>query len=82
MEEDFDPADYVARHDLAQINDPALLEGAVALALEANQKAVKDFLAGKESAMRSLIGRVMKETGGKANPILVEEMIRQALAQL
>ncbi|NLA81974.1 MAG: Asp-tRNA(Asn)/Glu-tRNA(Gln) amidotransferase subunit GatB [Clostridiaceae bacterium] len=82
MEEDFDPADYVARHDLAQINDPALLEGAVALALESNQKAVKDFLAGKESAMRSLIGRVMKETGGKANPILVEEMIRQALAQL
>lgn len=82
MEEDFEPAEYVARHDLAQINDRAVLEDVVTRTLASSQGAVKDFQAGKETAIRSLIGRVMKETGGKANPTLAETMIREALAQL
>jgi len=79
MEEDFDPAAYIAQHDLAQINDREKLQEAVGRSVAANQRAVKDFLNGKESAMRSLIGGVMKETGGRANPILAEEMIREAV---
>lgn len=80
MEDDFDPEDYVREHDLAQVNDRDRLEEAVARSLAANERAVNDFLKGKESAMRSLIGGVMKETGGRANPILAEAMIREALA--
>ncbi|NLB27363.1 MAG: Asp-tRNA(Asn)/Glu-tRNA(Gln) amidotransferase GatCAB subunit B, partial [Clostridiaceae bacterium] len=79
MEEDFDPAAYIDQHDLAQINDRGKLQEAVARSVAANQRAVKDFLNGKESAMRSLIGGVMKETGGRANPILAEEMIRETV---
>lgn len=80
MEDDFDPDAYVKEHDLAQINDREALEGAVKLAVASNEKAVKDFRNGKESAMRSLIGRVMKETQGRANPILAETMLREAIS--
>ena len=80
MEDDFDPDAYVKEHDLAQINDREALEGAVKLAVASNEKAVKDFRNGKESAMRSLIGRVMKETQGRANPILAEAMLREAIS--
>ncbi|NLA95803.1 MAG: Asp-tRNA(Asn)/Glu-tRNA(Gln) amidotransferase subunit GatB [Clostridiaceae bacterium] len=79
MEENFDPVAYIARHNLAQINDREKLQEAVARSVAVNQRAVNDFLNGKESAMRSLIGGVMKETGGRANPILAEEMIREAV---
>lgn len=80
MEDDFDPESYVKEHELAQINDREALEGAVKLAVASNEKAVKDFQNGKESAMRSLIGRVMKETQGRANPILAETMLREAIS--
>lgn len=79
MEEDFDPEAYIEEHDLAQINDRQLLAPAVERSISANQKAVDDYLKGKESALRSLMGGIMKETGGRANPILAESMIREAL---
>lgn len=82
MEHDFDPLAYIAQHDLAQINDREKLKEAVLRSVAENQRAVRDFLKGKESAMRSLIGGVMKETGGRANPVLAEEMIREAVGQL
>lgn len=81
MDEDFDPVAYVALHNLAQINDPALLNEIIDRVLQEAKGAVKDYLAGKETAMRSLIGRVMKETGGRANPVLAEEMIREAIGR-
>ena len=80
MTEDFDPKAYVEAHNLAQINDPEALEAAVSIALSSNEKAVNDFKKGKESAMRSLIGRVMKETQGRANPIVAERMLREAIS--
>ena len=79
MEEDFDPDLYIEEHDLAQINDREKLMASVERSIQANDRAVKDFLKGKESAMRSLIGGVMRETGGRANPILAETMIREAI---
>ncbi|NLB49963.1 MAG: Asp-tRNA(Asn)/Glu-tRNA(Gln) amidotransferase subunit GatB [Clostridiaceae bacterium] len=79
MEEDFDPDLYIEEHDLAQINDREKLMASVERSIQANDRAVKDFLKGKESAMRSLIGGVMRETGGRANPILAEAMIREAI---
>lgn len=81
MEEDVDPMTYITRHDLAQINDKEQLKEAVARSIAMNERAVTDFLKGKESAMRSLIGGVMKVTGGRANPILAEEMIREAVGK-
>jgi aspartyl-tRNA(Asn)/glutamyl-tRNA(Gln) amidotransferase subunit B len=79
MEEDFDPTSYVSEHDLAQINDREKLQETVDDSIAANERAIKDYLGGKDSAIRAIVGRVMKDTGGRANPILVETMIKEAI---
>jgi aspartyl-tRNA(Asn)/glutamyl-tRNA(Gln) amidotransferase subunit B len=47
--------------------------------IEANPKAVEDFRAGKERSFGALVGGVMKETKGRANPSLVNELLRKNL---
>ena len=44
-----------------------------------NPKAVEDFKAGKEASLKFLIGMAMRETRGKANPQVVEGMIKEML---
>lgn len=67
---------------LEQISDPAVIDGAVREALAANAKAVAEFKAGKEKALGAVVGQVMKKTGGRANPALVQESLRRILASL
>lgn len=81
LENDFDPKAYVEEHQLAQINDRTVLEPTIQAAVAANERAVKDYLGGKETALRAIIGFVMKKTQGKANPLLVETMIREAIEE-
>ncbi len=70
------PRAVVAEKGLSQISDAGALETVVAQVVESNPSVVADLLAGKEKAMDFLVGQVMKATGGKANPRLVNEMIR------
>ncbi|HQC49438.1 MAG TPA: Asp-tRNA(Asn)/Glu-tRNA(Gln) amidotransferase GatCAB subunit B, partial [Bacillota bacterium] len=81
LENDFDPKAYVEEHQLAQINDRSVLKPIVQAAIATNKRAVKDYLGGKETALRAVIGFVMKETKGRGNPLLVEEMIREAIVE-
>lgn len=81
LENDFDPKAYVLEYQLAQINDRSILEPIVQAAIATNKRAVKDYLGGKETALRAVIGFVMKETQGRANPLLVEEMIHEAIVE-
>jgi aspartyl-tRNA(Asn)/glutamyl-tRNA(Gln) amidotransferase subunit B len=69
------PKSIVAEKGLSQISDAGALEAVVAQVLESNPSVVADFLAGREKALGFLIGQVMKATGGKANPQMVNEMI-------
>ncbi len=48
-------------------------------AIEANSAAVADYRAGKVTAMNFLKGQVMKQTRGKANPAIAEELLRKLL---
>ncbi len=48
--------------------------------IEANPKPVADFHGGKASALQFLVGQVMRASKGKANPNLVNEMVREKLA--
>ena len=71
--------DVVEELGLAQIADPGQLEAAVRQAIADSPQAVSDYLSGKETAVRFLVGRVMKVTRGKANPsvaggLLVEQL--------
>ena len=54
----------------------------MAKAIESNPKAVEDYLQGKDTAARFLMGQVMKITGGRAKPDLVNRLIQEGLEAL
>ena len=64
---------------LTQVSDTGLIEKAVEKAIAANPSAVAEFKAGKQKALGALVGAVMKETGGKANPKIVNEILLKLL---
>lgn len=78
--EDNDPSHIIDRLNLAQMSDTGELESIVDTILAANAQSVTDFKAGKENALQYLVGQVMKETKGKANPGIVKELLEKKLA--
>jgi aspartyl-tRNA(Asn)/glutamyl-tRNA(Gln) amidotransferase subunit B len=74
------PAAIVEREGLAQTTDPAAIERFVDEVLAANQKVVADYKAGKTGVMGFLVGQVMKASRGKADPAIVNELVRKKLA--
>ncbi|MEE8639624.1 MAG: Asp-tRNA(Asn)/Glu-tRNA(Gln) amidotransferase subunit GatB [bacterium] len=76
-----EPADLLDAKGLRQISDADVIEKLVREAAAANPKAVADIKSGKEKARRALVGYVMKETSGRANPTMVNEMISKVLAE-
>ena len=70
----------VAKRGLRQISDAGALEAAVGKVLEAQPKLAEDYRAGKEKAFNALVGQVMKATGGKANPVQVNAILKRRLA--
>ena len=65
---------------LTQISDVDLLDVTVAEVLQGNPQAVQDFLGGKETALKFLVGQVMKESRGRANPSLVNRILTERLS--
>ena len=73
------PTGIVKERGYTQISDTSSVEPAVSEALEANPRAVADYLGGKESAAKFLVGQVMKITRGQAKPELVNQLVTDAL---
>jgi len=73
-----DPADILKKKG-GQITDPFEIEKIIADILAKNPGAVAEYKGGKETAFNFLIGQVMKATRGKANPQLVNELLKKAL---
>jgi aspartyl-tRNA(Asn)/glutamyl-tRNA(Gln) amidotransferase subunit B len=71
--------EVIDRRGLRQISDAGELEKRVDEVLAANAKQVQDYRAGKDKAFNSLVGQVMKATGGKANPAQVNALIKRKL---
>jgi aspartyl-tRNA(Asn)/glutamyl-tRNA(Gln) amidotransferase subunit B len=69
------PEEVVTSKGLSQINDSSVVEAAVIDAISNNPKAVEDYLNGKETAARFLVGQVMKITKGQAKPDLVQSLV-------
>jgi aspartyl-tRNA(Asn)/glutamyl-tRNA(Gln) amidotransferase subunit B len=65
---------------LRQISDAGALGTIVDAVLAANPKSVEEFRAGKEKAFNALVGQVMKQSRGKANPQQVNDILREKLA--
>ena len=79
---DNDPSHIIERLNLAQVSDISAIEEAVDMVLAANKKSVADYKAGKQNAFQYLIGQIMKETKGKANPEIVIELLKKKLAHV
>ena len=73
------PKAIVLERGYTQISDSSSVEPAVREALETNPRAVADYLGGKESAAKFLVGQVMKITRGQAKPDLVNQLVTDAL---
>ena len=72
-------AEIVAAKGLSQIADTGELTSVVDKVIAANPKAVGDYREGKDVALRFLIGQVMRETRGKANPQVAEGLLREKI---
>ena len=76
------PAQIVQEKGYTQISDSSTVESAVGEAIDANPQAVSDYMGGKETAAKFLVGQVMKITKGQAKPDLVNELVVAALENL
>lgn len=74
-----EPDSIVKDLGLEQVSDTGAIEQAVNEVLEEQAKIVADFKAGKQAAFGALVGNVMKKMQGKANPQMVNELLKQKL---
>jgi len=74
-----EPDAIIERKGLRQISDAAALEQLVDDVLAANARQVEDYRTGKQKAFNSLVGQVMKASGGRANPAQVNDILRRRL---
>ena len=79
FEEDADPVAYVEEHGLKTVNDAGALEAAARKVLEENADAAEQYRQGKEKILGFLIGQLMRETKGQANPSLAGEILKKLL---
>jgi aspartyl-tRNA(Asn)/glutamyl-tRNA(Gln) amidotransferase subunit B len=74
------PQELVAQKGLEQVSDAASINGAVDEVLATHAKQVADYRGGNEKIFGFLVGQVMRATRGKANPQMVNELLKHKLA--
>ena len=79
FKEDIDPDIYIEEKGLKTVNDEGALKTAVMQVLEENPQSVEDYHNGKEKAIGFLVGQTMKKMKGKANPGLVNQLLKELL---
>jgi aspartyl-tRNA(Asn)/glutamyl-tRNA(Gln) amidotransferase subunit B len=75
-----DPAAIVEAKGLRQVTDQGAIEAAIDAVLAANADKVGEYRAGRDKLYGFFVGQVMRATQGKANPALVNELLRKRLA--
>ena len=74
-----EPTKLVETSGMFQLTDSGAVLPAVQEALTSNHQAVEDYLNGKETAVKFLVGQVMKISNGKADPALVNRLLEEQL---
>ena len=74
-----DPEKYVEEQGLKTVSDEGALKEVVEQVIAANPKAVEDYKGGKEKALGALMGQTMRTMKGKADPGVVNQMLREML---
>ncbi|RVU54794.1 Asp-tRNA(Asn)/Glu-tRNA(Gln) amidotransferase subunit GatB [Anaerosphaera multitolerans] len=76
------PNEIIEEQGLLQISDSSEIENIVENVLKENTQSIEDYKAGKDRAFGFLVGQVMKASKGKANPKIVNELLREKLNNL
>ena len=77
--EDIDPEKYVEEHGLKTVNDEGALRATIEQVIKDNPQSVEDYHNGKEKAIGFLVGQTMKAMKGKANPGMVNQILKELL---
>ncbi len=77
--EDIDPDKYVEEKGLKTVNDEGALRATVEQVIADNPQSVEDYRNGKEKAIGFLVGQTMKAMKGKANPGMVNQILKELL---
>ncbi len=77
--QDMDPEKYVEEHGLKTVNDEGALRRTVEEVLAKNPQSVEDYRNGKEKAIGFLVGQTMKAMKGKADPGMVNKLLKELL---
>ena len=75
------PEQIMREKDMGQISNEGELETAIDEVIGENKQAVEDFKRGKEASLKFLIGKVMAKTKGRANPQIVEQLLKNKLGE-
>jgi len=75
------PKEIVEQRGLVQVTDESAIEAVVVKVLENCSKEVEDYKNGKTKLFGFFVGQVMKETKGKANPKIVNEILKDLLSK-
>ena len=79
FEEDIDPEKYVEEKGLKTVNDEGALRKTIEDVIAANPQSVEDYHNGKEKAIGFLVGQTMKAMKGKADPGMVNQILKELL---
>lgn len=71
----------VEKHGMIQLSDPSQLLPIIQDVLANNAQSIEDFKNGKDRAVGFLVGQIMKQTKGKANPGIVNQLLQEELAK-
>lgn len=74
-----DPSDIMKKMGLEQMDDVAALKKTIAKIISENKEQVEQYKKGKTNVIQFLLGKVMAETGGKANPKITKQLLEEAL---
>jgi len=75
-----DAAAIVEEKGLRQVSDTGAIEKAIDEVMAKNQDKVAEYRSGKEKLLGFFVGQTMKATGGKANPGVLNELLKKKLA--
>ena len=79
IESDRDPDDLIKEKGLVQVTDEGAIRAVVESVVAANPQQAADYRAGRSQALGWFVGQVMKASGGKANPAIVNRLLKERL---
>ena len=76
-----DPEKIIDEKGLKQVSDTSLIENIVDEVIDENKKMAEQYLSGKDKLLGFFVGQAMKKSEGKANPKILNEIIKEKLSK-